>query len=75
MSQELSPFTSADADRGYDLLEPIPRATQPHAIARSTRLGSHRLFFNRELSWLDFNWRVLHQARDTRVPQIGRAHV
>ncbi|MCB0717850.1 MAG: polyphosphate kinase 1 [Bacteroidetes bacterium] len=32
-----------------------------------------RLFFNRELSWLDFNWRVLCQALDERMPLLERA--
>ncbi len=30
------------------------------------------LFFNRELSWLDFNWRVLYLAMDERVPLLER---
>ncbi|MDH3733540.1 MAG: polyphosphate kinase 1 [Gemmatimonadota bacterium] len=30
------------------------------------------LFFNRELSWLDFNWRVLYQALDEQVPLLER---
>lgn len=56
----------------YELLDVVPRATQPHSITRATKTGSHRLLFNRELSWLDFNWRVLHQARDQRVPLLER---
>ncbi len=38
-------------------------------------LDSHdpRLYFNRELSWLDFNDRVLQLAEDARVPLIERA--
>lgn len=35
-------------------------------------LDDPRLYFNRELSWLDFNWRVIHQARDERIPLMER---
>ena len=30
------------------------------------------LYLNRELSWLEFNARVLHEAMDPRVPLLER---
>ncbi len=35
-------------------------------------LDDPSLYFNRELSWLDFNWRVLHEAQDPRTPLLER---
>ena len=58
--------------RKIDLLDVVPRATQPRAFPEQTSLDDPRLFFNRELSWLDFNWRVVHQAHDERVPLLDR---
>ncbi len=46
----------------------------PHEPARpavALALGNGR-FFNRELSWLDFNTRVLELAEDTRIPLLER---
>jgi polyphosphate kinase len=35
-------------------------------------LHRHSLYFNRELSWLDFNERVLELAEDERIPLLER---
>jgi polyphosphate kinase len=36
------------------------------------QLQGPELYFNRELSWLEFNYRVLHEALDTRTPLLER---
>ncbi len=35
-------------------------------------LSTSEMVYNRELSWLDFNWRVLHEALDPRNPLLER---
>ena len=50
----------------------VPTATSPRSVPRSATFDHPHLFFNRELSWLDFNWRVFHQAVDERVPLLER---
>ena len=39
---------------------------------RTVDLASSDLYFNRELSWIDFNARVLELAEDDRQPLMER---
>jgi len=51
---------------------PIPRAVVPQSVPEDANLKHPSLYFNMELSWIDFNWRVLHLALDERTPLLER---
>lgn len=45
-----------------------------HATNQATEinLNAPQFYFSRELSWLEFNYRVLHEALDSRTPLLER---
>ena len=50
----------------------IPRAVDPQPVPPDADLKHPALYFNQELGWIDFNWRVLHLAMDERTPLLER---
>src|SRR5262245_46307949 len=51
---------------------PSPPAAAPAAGAPAVALDEPSLYINRELSWLEFNQRVLDEACDSSVPLLER---
>ena len=51
---------------------PILRAVNPTPPPDDAPLDTPALYFNKELSWVDFNWRVLALAMDERTPLLER---
>ena len=43
-------------------------------MANKLAYSAHENFTNRELSWLDFNYRVLDEARDKSIPLLERVN-
>lgn len=60
---------------GAEVTAPTERAFVPEvdlATLSLDELSNSEQTYNRELSWLDFNWRVLHEALDPRTPLLER---
>ena len=49
-----------------------PSPDRPGGNPAGPDLAEPSLYFNRELSWLDFNQRVLELAEDARMPLLER---
>ena len=72
MSEDAVETPRASRSSGDDGVAVAPSAPpRPTATASSTSSDSS-LYFNRELSWLDFNERVLQLAEDPSVPLLER---
>lgn len=62
-----------DAEHPEDAAQPavIPGLTTTQAPSPAN-LAAPELYLNRELTWLQFNFRVLNEARDKRTPLLER---
>ena len=73
MTDELAQRTTASSGPAADSGATVtPEAVRARAV--DVELSDPSLYFNRELSWLDFNDRVLQLAEDPRVPLLERVN-
>lgn len=75
VSTETSPDQTTEDEHAEHVPEPRPVPSSPPAVTPSesiTDLPDDR-YLNRELSWLDFNARVLALAEDSSQPLLERA--
>jgi len=52
--------------------EPVMPPAAPASLVPKIDLDDHQWYLNRELTWLAFKRRVLHEAEDERVPLLER---
>ncbi len=75
LNAEISAVETILSDNGSPPAETavlLPKAVVPRALPEDATFKHPYLYFNQELSWLDFNWRVLHLALDLRTPLLER---
>lgn len=63
--------SASEMEQPVDLPK-IPAAVKPQSVPNEASADHPALYLNRELGWLDFNWRVLFQAIDDRNPLLDR---
>lgn len=67
---DLPPLVAEEAPEVQE--EMVPKAVKPQLVPEGAKLKDPSLYFNQELSWIDFNWRVLYLALDERTPLLER---
>jgi polyphosphate kinase len=63
---------AAETETQSDPADSIPAAVVTRDVPPDPSLDDPSLYLNRELSWLDFNWRVISMALDARTPLLER---
>ncbi|MBX9666407.1 MAG: polyphosphate kinase 1 [Candidatus Obscuribacterales bacterium] len=66
------PGAKNDHDRRLHGLNSIAPVIEPVTLSNVTSLSDPRLYINRELSLLAFQWRVMEEAQDPRNPLLER---
>jgi polyphosphate kinase len=72
---ELKPSTTASAPAAAKAVQQQEVAPKRRHISKQPAqfdLDAPELYLNRELTWLSFNQRVLHEAEDSRTPLLER---
>ncbi len=71
---EIVPEPEAPTRPSLRLIEPAGRTPAAPGIGdfTPTALDSPELYLNRELTYLNFCWRVLHESEDERIPLLER---
>ncbi len=73
-AQPAKVYQPPDTAAGYRVTPPTAVYVPPMDLAEVSldELASSPVIYNRELAWLDFNWRVLEEALDVRNPLLER---